>query len=454
MPLVASACGNRVDSDASLDAVVAVDATDAPAVDADASPGLPVGVHVLASTDFDAGLDDLEALAPIVSGAQVVGVGESIHTSGGYLHLRTRVLRYLVTRQGFRTVAIEGTRTPVALVTEAYVQSCAGTPEAATQVLNPIWWDRSTPEVLRWMCEWNRDHPTDRVHIFGFDIRQPWTDRPALEAYLTRVAPVDAAALVAGISQCLGVGFADEAAFFMDPTVRNYYGGTRQVPVADHNACTAGGAALTTYLSTHHAALVTASSEREYQLARLAVLDVVGFDGSIFYVSRGDLAHANPPRDDAMAEVFRTIRALDFPGSRTMLWAHNGHIMQRSSEVLQGQWTGVRNMATQIADDASLNYVAIGQFSYVTRYNWTAGLAVLDEPGPDWLEYTLEQLHAPLLLVDTAAASAGSTPLIDRTFEYGAGFDVLHPDRNYQVVLFQHESPPADYFTGSSPFGR
>ena len=39
--------------------------------------------------------------------ASVVGLGESIHTSGGYYQMKHRVFRYLVERGGFRVLAIE-----------------------------------------------------------------------------------------------------------------------------------------------------------------------------------------------------------------------------------------------------------------------------------------------------------------------------------------------------------
>ena len=61
----------------------------------------------LRTSDPAAPLDDLDALAPAVGDAEIVGLGESNHGGAELLALKHRVLRLLVERLGFRTIAWE-----------------------------------------------------------------------------------------------------------------------------------------------------------------------------------------------------------------------------------------------------------------------------------------------------------------------------------------------------------
>ncbi|HSF42349.1 MAG TPA: erythromycin esterase family protein, partial [Thermoanaerobaculia bacterium] len=52
-------------------------------------------------------LDDLEPLRSLIGKATVVGLGETIHTSGGYYRMKHRAFRFLVEKMGFRVFAFE-----------------------------------------------------------------------------------------------------------------------------------------------------------------------------------------------------------------------------------------------------------------------------------------------------------------------------------------------------------
>ncbi len=418
----------------------------APLLDTGTDAG-PQPVSELSGTDPTLPDDDLAALAPLVGDALVVGIGESVHTTGGEVRMRTRLIRYLVTHHDFRTIAFEGSRTGIEAQLASYLDTCAGTPEDAAFALNPIWWDRSTPELLAWLCEWNTAHPSDRVGAFGFDVRQPWTTHPALRAYLERVAPADAASLADGLSTCLGVGYADEPTFFADPAVLAYFMETTPLPQAGHDACEAGASAAIAAIASHRAEWIGLSSERELELARLSVVEMLAFDESIYYLSRGDLAHANPLRDVAMADGFETLRRLDHPSSRIIVWAHDGHVMRHSDEVTFGQWVGVPNMMTLLEARGALDhYLPIGQLSRTADIDWTQGRMTIGYSVEDHLEALLDGLGLPFALVDVAAAEAATPPVWDTSVAWGVGFDAMFPSRHYGALVFHHHSPANDYF--------
>jgi erythromycin esterase-like protein len=441
--VMAAGCGDS--SVAPLDGGVDEGATDG---GVEASPR--VALNPLGGIAPSDDMSDLAPLAPIVAPADVVGIGESVHTAGGELLMRTRLIEYLVGTMGFRLLAFESERTPVGLLVEAYVQTCVGTPEdAAHYAINPIWWEVSTPPVLQWLCQWNVDHPNDRVHAMGFDIHQPWYDYPAIKAYLEVVAPAQAAGLTDGMYLCLGAKYASQEEFFADPNNLAYYNGdgVHVVPQADHDACQADATATVDLLTNRHDDLV-ANSERSFELARIAVEGLRAYDTTIFLLSRGHVDNA--PRDRAMFEVFRTIRRLDFPGTRAILWAHNGHIAQHSDEIVGSQWEAVKNLGTLIAEDVGGRYAAIGQSAYVTHYNWMVGPRQFTASMGS-LEELLDQFGQPLLLVDMLAATTGDAPLIDPTEKLPVAIDntfpKAYPARHLDALVFQHECPGPEYFT-------
>jgi erythromycin esterase-like protein len=99
--------------------------------------------------------------------------------------MKHRLFRFLVQEQGFRAFAIESNWEAVER-TNAYVQSCAGTPADAIKDEHLVWQSSEYAGMVQWMCQWNSVHPdpADRLTIFGFDIQQPERDGPALAALL------------------------------------------------------------------------------------------------------------------------------------------------------------------------------------------------------------------------------------------------------------------------------
>src|SRR5690349_15016119 len=74
-------------------------------------PPLPAGVTQLVGLNANLPSTDLEPLRAIVGNSIFVGLGESIHTSGGYERAKHRVAKYLIEEMGFRLLAFETYRT-------------------------------------------------------------------------------------------------------------------------------------------------------------------------------------------------------------------------------------------------------------------------------------------------------------------------------------------------------
>lgn len=65
------------------------------------------GLYRIEGIDESLPHTDLAPLEEILDRARFVGLGESVHTSGGYYRAKFRLFRYLVEVLGFRAFAIE-----------------------------------------------------------------------------------------------------------------------------------------------------------------------------------------------------------------------------------------------------------------------------------------------------------------------------------------------------------
>ncbi|WP_394828945.1 erythromycin esterase family protein [Pendulispora albinea] len=143
----------------------------------------------------------MQALRGIVGGARMVGLGESVHTSGGFHQAHERMVKFMVKEMGFRVLALETPRVRALPVTN-YVATCQGDPTEALRSIYGVFASTNMRNLVTWMCQWNTEHPKDPVRFVGFDMKEPWFDHLALEAFLREASPADAEALIEGLSTC------------------------------------------------------------------------------------------------------------------------------------------------------------------------------------------------------------------------------------------------------------
>src|SRR5262245_16225429 len=79
--------------------------------------------------ELDAPFDDLDRLTDRVRNAKVVALGSTVRQSHELLTLTHRVMRFLVDRHGYRSLALEGDGT-ASIHLDNYVQSGDGDPLA------------------------------------------------------------------------------------------------------------------------------------------------------------------------------------------------------------------------------------------------------------------------------------------------------------------------------------
>lgn len=353
---------------------------------------------------------DLEPLRKMIGKATVVGLGEAFHTSGGFYQMKHRVFRYLVERMGFRVFAIEshwlhGQRA------NQYVQTCAGTPRDALATHIPVWPSDELAAMITWMCEWNRAHPNDRVHYYGFDIQEPDIDGPNLIAFLERIGIPGDHTWLAGVRQCQGV------------TVFHPY---ESIPPVSHRMCMEALEAIGAYFQGNGADIEARTSKLDFEIANIQLMGLKAWQEQVFVIEH-DFARGFEKRDEAMAKVFLYLRERDFPKAKAVIWAANMHV----SKVRMPN-TGLP-MGAHLAAALGRKYVNFAIAAWESDTDFAQCDTLRGVPGS-----VEERLHAygeEALLMDFSKSNA-----LRRRGVYEMGTLLFRPRMDFNGILFLESS--------------
>lgn len=402
-------------------------------VDALAAHAIP-----LTTTDPEADLDDLAALAALFGDARVVSLGEATHGTREFSLLKHRLIRYLVEVHGFTAVGIEANFAET-LALDAWVHGGVGDPGEALHAIG--YWFQDNEELLaliRWMRAHNAAAPPERqVSLYGLDLQYsaPVSLVPALQ-YLADVDPdhpVELAALAALLNAFDGNRF-DTAMY-------------AHLPEETHARVAAALGRASDQLAANEDAYIARSSREAWLLARRHLRVATQIEGS---VRRHDMSRF-ALRDYALAENVSALLAEDGPQAKMAVWAHNGHVNLRYNAG-PDSWP---SMGSYLEEALGPAHVALG-----FAFGGGAFRAVSDgayvaitppPPPPDSLDATLARLDLPQFVVDLAHLPEGiARTWLDGELQtqesdaaYGGQPKAITPRAYYDALVFVRQSTPA-----------
>lgn len=259
--------------------------------------GIPI-----ATAEPGTGTRDLRPLAKVFGKARIVALGEATHGTREFFQLKHRLVEYLVGELGFTVFAIEANQPECRAINDYVVH---GKGDARTALAGIYFWTWNTEEVLaliEWMRAWNADPRHRRkVRFTGFDMQTPTVAYATVAAFVRAHAGPDAEALLAPVAP-----FAERGREHSQPELA---------------AIGAGLAALAARFALDANAW-KAADPGGYAIARqdLRVLE----QAHAMRAANGTATF--DARDRAMAENVDWILAQEPPGTRMILWAHNGHV--------------------------------------------------------------------------------------------------------------------------------
>ncbi len=324
-------------------------------------------------TDTDSA--ELQLLDRLVGGSSVVALGENSHGASEIFRMKERLIRYLVTRQGFDQVAFEA-EMGEGVFLDNYIRHGSGT--AMTGIFGLGMWIWDTHEVLslvEWMRQRNIDgHP---IRFWGVDIQS--TD--GAETLLRMALGKDATA----------VQWLDKIGPMLDKVLT--YNNENRAQI-DPQLASEIGQGLDAIETRIDASVSDAHDRAMLRQWITLIRQYLGMDEGIYW------------RDHCMAENLLWLRG-QYPDSRIVLWGHNGHVSRDE-----------HRMGCRLEKELGADYLNIGFTFHAGRCSIIAsGSEELQHDvrtaPPGTLEYLLHQLDEPVFVLDLRRMREEHTPLLE-----------------------------------------
>jgi protein-L-isoaspartate(D-aspartate) O-methyltransferase len=256
----------------------------------------------------------LDSLLARIGDARIVLLGEASHGTSEFYRMRERVSRELITKKGFRFVAIEGDWPDAARV-DHYVRHSEYPPSEWTAFARfPVWMWRNNE--VRAFIDWLREHnaplkEASRVAFHGLDLYSLYDSIRAVLKYLDQMDP-HSARVARERYGCL-------TPWQSDPATYGHAALTGAYPT-----CEADVVRVLTDLLHNRRDYAERDGERfmdAVQNARL-ITNAERYYRIMYYGSRASWNL----RDSHMFETLKTLLAFYGPRSKAIVWAHNSHI--------------------------------------------------------------------------------------------------------------------------------
>ena len=256
----------------------------------------------------------LERLIARIGDAKVVLLGEASHGTSEFYRMRDRITRELVTKKGFRFVAIEGDWPDAARV-DHYVRHLEYPPSEWTAFARfPVWMWRNNE--VRSFVDWLRHHnaplkASSRVAFHGLDLYSLYDSIRAVLKYLDQVDPA--------IARVARERYGCLTPWQSDPATYGHAALTGAYPT-----CESDVAIVLTDLLQKHREYAEHDGERfmdAVQNARL-ITNAERYYRIMYYGSRASWNL----RDSHMFETLRTLLSFYGENAKAIIWAHNSHI--------------------------------------------------------------------------------------------------------------------------------
>jgi erythromycin esterase len=294
----------------------------------------------LKSVIAGSGFDDLQPLKSILSGVQFVGLGEATHGTREFFRMKHRMLEFLVTEMGFTVFAMEASYAGCQNIND-YVLYGKG--DARTALASQGFWTWDTEEVvdmIEWMRTYNQSVPdAKKVRFAGFDIQvnELGGGIARLEAYLQKVDTLryrGMKPLLDSIESSANTGNNEKGL----NAVKNFLA----------------------FFTMSRGYYVSVSSASEYETALAYCRTLVQLLDAYMMSPSDPWKQEREWRDYYMASNFLDLTAHDPPGTKYVLWAHNGHVAINPKGAING---GVRPFGSYLKAAFGDRYYAFG-FSF------------------------------------------------------------------------------------------
>ncbi len=341
------------------------------------------------------GPEDLGPLLERAAERKLVLLGEASHGTSEYYTWRAEITRRLIREHGFNFVIVEGDW-PLAFRVNKHVKHLEAQPSETRDAMRHfsrwpqwMWGNREVKELIRWMHEFNREHPeSQRAGFYGMDIYAYEKGIDDVLDFLREHDPPSAR------------------------KARNYYG------------CFTRHSDMQSYLQMVHrtrehcgedleAAHELLEDNRERYMRADSVIFVHAWQSSRMVIHaerhiRGNLVRGPQSWNHRVEHFYDATRnLLEFYGedARGIVWAHNTHIGDaRATDMHNAGMKNIGQMAREEMGEHQVFAVGFGTYKgeVLAARQWEGAMELMQVPAaiPGSYEYLMQQAGlSPLMLL-------------------------------------------------------
>ncbi|MCC6808216.1 MAG: erythromycin esterase family protein [Deltaproteobacteria bacterium] len=395
-------------------------------VDAD-----PKNVFALTTTDPAASAAELTPFLALTKNRQVVAFGDTYFTSGGMNELKARLVRALVTQQGYRAIALT-TAWREAEAAGEYLERCTGDASAVLDHLSDIYQDVTVRNLLVWLCDFNKTHKVDPVRVFGFDIVQPWLDVDELEDFAASTPGIPPG-LADRLAQCSSSTFKNEQDFLGSQELAKTLAGETPIQQTRYDACMQELQALKAVLDAR-------GGESAFH-ARAAIESFRAWESYVYLRSNGKAAAAFDAWEQGNVALLDLYRLRSGEGTKTVIFAHAVSVARATGDI--AGYKGAKSLGATLQRKLGDAYLPIA----VMAYDMGTRLQGNERPERPTAAYAIERrfderasdLDVPGLFVALDEEVTDATLLAPGTL-YELGGLAMDPYRQFGAMCFLSKS--------------
>lgn len=347
---------------------------------------LRTAAHLVLATDPDHSGTDLEALIERLAAATVVGIGESTRFSRQTYGVRDRIFRTLVTKHGFRALAIQDS-VPSGERLDAYVRTGLGDSRSVLAEAWRPWRTAETVATLEWIRVYNQVHPDDPVRVLGIKpVSAQLDDYDVALDYVRRTAPERFTELEAHLSLI-------RTAHRVDEHVQRHQGIHPGRPFAEH-----ARDALTLLESLPRPTSLDAATAHDDALVRIR--RIVDFH-------KNSVAGLGGFGRDERRAAQTIIDRHNATGARIVYWDGISHTAGLALDIGGETTERFIGEGSHLRTHFGSHYLSVA----IGFHHGDLGVAAAPDPAPDLIDATLAAVDLPAFYVDLN----GDTPAeVDR----------------------------------------
>jgi erythromycin esterase len=256
------------------------------------------------------GFADLQPLKKVLQDAQVVALGEATHGTREFFQLKHRMVEFLATELGFTVFALEADVADAHAV-NTYVLTGQGDAAQALAGLGN-WNTEEVLELIQWMRRYNEDpRHTRKLKFYGVDMQGPVRPVQLVGEYLAKVdAP-----------------FAQRVTERLAPLAdrKRWFRNLQEMSAEDKKSLAGFVEEVFARFEAYKQEYVRRSDAREWARMRQSV-------NTLRQLMERNVSGNREVRDRAMADNLRWAMDFEGPGTKAVLWAHNGHVTRTEDD--------------------------------------------------------------------------------------------------------------------------